>query len=464
MKVGISYNLFDGEELLEGSIKSMRESVDYVSVVYQTVSNFGDAANERLVPLLNRLKEEGLIDELFEFKPNVNKGGHYNELNKRNIGIAISQGAGCTHHMSMDSDEFYVKEQFEFMKKTMLEGDFDSSACQMVTYYKEFIYRLEPKEEYFVSGLHKINQNTKYVFGHSFPVLVDPTRRVVPGKFRKFERSEIEMHHMSYIRDDISKKLNNSSAKVNFRDINKLVDYYNNWEYPQQALLGGRPDTLSDIVKVENLFPQDDVVEKETGVLSNVDKIYCVNLDRRADRWGETQVEMKRLNLQNRVFRYSAIDGNEVGGKNRLLPGEHGLILTHINILKEAIDKGYSNILIFEDDVEFINDFENIDDYISKVPEDWDIIYLGGNHIRGPRKVNDRISRVTKTYTTHAMLINSKSFQRLINELSKFNAQLDVIYTNLNLRLYTCMPSIATQRVSFSDIQGGNVNYKPYIK
>ena len=106
MKVGVSYNLFDGEELLEGSIKSIRESVDYVSVVYQTISNFGDAANDRLVPLLNKLKEEGLIDELFEFRPNVNKGGHFNELNKRNIGIALSQGAGCTHHMSMDSDEF----------------------------------------------------------------------------------------------------------------------------------------------------------------------------------------------------------------------------------------------------------------------------------------------------------------------------------------------------------------------
>lgn len=254
MKVGVSYNLFDGEELLEGSIKSIRESVDYVSVVYQTVSNFGEPANDRLVPLLKKLKEEGLIDELFEFKPSVNKGGHHNELNKRNIGIALSQGAGCTHHMSMDSDEYYVKEQFEFMKKTMLEGDFDSSACQMVTYYKEFIYRLEPKEEYFVTGLHKINIASKYLYAYNFPVLVDPTRRVVPGKFRKFEREEIEMHHMSYIRDDIRKKLNNSSARGNFRDIDRLVNRYESWEFPQKALLGGTPDKESDIVKVDNKF------------------------------------------------------------------------------------------------------------------------------------------------------------------------------------------------------------------
>lgn len=53
MKVGISYNLFDGEELLESSIKSIRDNVDYISVVYQTVSNFGNPCSEDLVTLLS---------------------------------------------------------------------------------------------------------------------------------------------------------------------------------------------------------------------------------------------------------------------------------------------------------------------------------------------------------------------------------------------------------------------------
>ena len=59
MKIGISYNLFDGEELLESSIKSIRNNVEYVSVVYQTISNFGNPCNEGLVPLLESLKEKG---------------------------------------------------------------------------------------------------------------------------------------------------------------------------------------------------------------------------------------------------------------------------------------------------------------------------------------------------------------------------------------------------------------------
>ena len=62
MKLGVSYNIFDGEELLEGSIKQIRQHVDHISVVYQVVSNFGNPCNPELVPLLERLKSEGLVD------------------------------------------------------------------------------------------------------------------------------------------------------------------------------------------------------------------------------------------------------------------------------------------------------------------------------------------------------------------------------------------------------------------
>ena len=37
-KLGVSYNLFNGEELLEASIKSIRQNVDYINVIYQEYS------------------------------------------------------------------------------------------------------------------------------------------------------------------------------------------------------------------------------------------------------------------------------------------------------------------------------------------------------------------------------------------------------------------------------------------
>jgi hypothetical protein len=40
-------------------------------VVYQVVSNFGNPCNPQLVPLLERLKSEGLVDELFDWASNI---------------------------------------------------------------------------------------------------------------------------------------------------------------------------------------------------------------------------------------------------------------------------------------------------------------------------------------------------------------------------------------------------------
>ena len=253
MKVGVSYNVFDGEELLEGSIKSIRESVDYISVVYQLVSNFGTPCDEGLVPLLERLKSEGLVDDIMQYKPKVNQGGHYNEISKRNLGLFLSEGAKCTHHMAMDTDEFYKKDQFEYMKKTLVEGDYDSSACQMMTYYKRPIYQLDPPEEYYVSLLFKMGNGIQYVMGHSFPVLVDPTRRVNPGKCKVFTREEIEMHHMSFVRKDISIKLSNSSAKGAFNHlIGKISNHYEEWEYPNHVMWAS--GNLLKVKEVKNVF------------------------------------------------------------------------------------------------------------------------------------------------------------------------------------------------------------------
>jgi hypothetical protein len=253
MKLGVSYNVFDGEELLEGSINQIRSEVDYISVVYQTISNFGDKCDENLIKHLEDLKSKGLVNEIYEFFPSSFNGSS-NEKSKRNIGLNLSKNNGCTHHMSMDTDEYYDLEQFKYLKRIMVEGNFDSSACQMMTYYKEPIYRLEPKEEYFVSLIFKIRDGIEFN-SVGFPVVVDPTRRMVCGNFKKFTRSEIEMHHMSYVRKNINKKMNNSSAKGNFQGaIPMLTEYFNKWQFGKKALMPGKPPREYDIIKTENKF------------------------------------------------------------------------------------------------------------------------------------------------------------------------------------------------------------------
>ena len=59
MKLGVAYNIFDGEEMLPFSLKNLRPMVDFICVVYQTTSNFGNE-NPTLKKTLENLKGSGI--------------------------------------------------------------------------------------------------------------------------------------------------------------------------------------------------------------------------------------------------------------------------------------------------------------------------------------------------------------------------------------------------------------------
>ena len=257
MKLGISYSLFDSEELLEYSIKSIRSNVDYVSVVYQTVSYHGEPCNEGLVPLLLSLKSQGIIDELVHYTPFFNDDPccpSHNETAKRNLGLEVSRAQGCDYHMTIDADEFYLSSEFEYMKAVMEQGGFDSGACQHVQYYKDSQYVLDPCEPEYVAAIEKINPDTKYTFMLEYPLSVDPTRKCNNKNVRIFTRFEVQMHHMSFVRKDIRKKLKNHTSRRFFSDesIERIATYYENWQYPQPVMWAG--EKLLTVVKMPRLF------------------------------------------------------------------------------------------------------------------------------------------------------------------------------------------------------------------
>jgi hypothetical protein len=216
----------------------------------------GNQSEINLKELLTGYKDKGLINSFYLYKPQLNAPiPHINEINKRNMGLYICHGENCTHFMSMDSDEFYVEEQLKAALISMEVGDYDSSACQLQTYWKSGSWVLTPPEEYYVSLIYKIRPNVEFVLGHNFPVLVDPTRRMNPGNCKIFTRDQIEMHHMSYVRDNIAKKLFNSSAIYNFSNrVDELISYYNDWKEGDRALLAGVEEHYYDLNKVENIF------------------------------------------------------------------------------------------------------------------------------------------------------------------------------------------------------------------
>ena len=149
MKLGVSFNVFNGEELLEDALVNIKPYADYICVIYQDISNFG--TNEKdLSGMLEELKQKKLIDKYILYTPDFTfEGvedwkkdvmdrtyyGSHNEIRKRNIGLGECRKEGCTHLLDMDTDEFYSKSQMENAMDMVEVGGYDASFCKLKTYY-----------------------------------------------------------------------------------------------------------------------------------------------------------------------------------------------------------------------------------------------------------------------------------------------------------------------------------------
>lgn len=246
--------VFDGEELLEFAIKSIRKVVDHVSVTYQAISYFGNPSGDDLLPLLERLKSEGLIDELIFYETDLSIHHKENELKLRNIGLEASRRAGCTHHISADVDEFYKPDQLEYVKKCMEEGDYDFSVVPITCYYKDPRFLVWPVQDLVCSLIHPVdNEYNKDIHYPEFPFHMETTRRFSKyKKYRVFSRNEFEIHHMSYIRKDIRKKFQNSD-NAQFYKLEKFYSVYDTYKLGDRVCL--LPDYLNrKTIEVDNIF------------------------------------------------------------------------------------------------------------------------------------------------------------------------------------------------------------------
>jgi len=119
-------------------------------------------------------------------------------------------------------------------------------------------------------------------------------------------------------------------------------------------------------------------------------KILYVNLDRRPERNNNIKNELARLNLNGK--RISAIDGQKLNEReqsfwmdrknfntlsrdpNKVF-GRVGCYLSHLKVLKHALDNNIEPLLVLEDDCRFLT---NTNDIEIRIPKNCDIYYLGG--------------------------------------------------------------------------------------
>lgn len=194
------------------------------------------------------------------------------------------------------------------------------------------------------------------------------------------------------------------------------------------------------------------------------DEIYCINLDKRTDRWEECKKEFSKIDLLEDVERFSAVEKKD---------GRVGIIKSNLEIVKMAKEKGLENVLVFEDDVKFINNpLVNLKKSLDQIPEgfEWDLFYIGANTHVQLDNLTENLAIVKNSFAVHAMAYSHRVFDEFIeyaeaipNYITNQQDVLDVWLANkiqARGKSLLCNPILATQRESFSDIERRKVNYK----
>jgi hypothetical protein len=152
-------------------------------------------------------------------------------------------------------------------------------------------------------------------------------------------------------------------------------------------------------------------------MLQTFDRVVVINLRRRPDRLVAFRTAISECDwpfLDPIVF--EAIDGGVVPAPDRWGAGggAWGCMQSHRQILERAILDGIRALLVLEDDACFRPNFRaEAARFLAAVPEDWDQLMLGGQHMTAPTNVCPGVVRCMNCQRTHSYAIRGKYLRDL---------------------------------------------------
>jgi glycosyl transferase family 25 len=186
-------------------------------------------------------------------------------------------------------------------------------------------------------------------------------------------------------------------------------------------------------------------------------EIYTIHLERATERLPlitnlESNLKTK-INIFPAADGYKLIkDGHPTTCQQRGPPayrggGDIGCSVSHINICRDALLKGYDYIVIFEDDCEFVADVNtlhtNLKEFINLNLE-WDLFLLGWDP-QVSSNISNNFSKVSRFNCSHAVVLNKTFMQHLVRTYDKYYSNnttlsIDTTYSNVieenNLNAY----------------------------
>lgn len=256
MKLCAVYSVWDDWDLLDASVENIGPLVDAIIVVASTKSNYGEVS-----PIPERWKNKVIFHE-----PSHAMAMHC-ETNKRNFGLSIAERTGFTHFICLDADECYDPEEFLREKQRFIDNpNLAGLVCRTKVYVKSPSLTIG-YDTTLVPFIHKITPVLKHEFNKQYPfawegkaLRIDPTRSLNINS--GVEWSDITMHHYSWVRKDIEKKIRNSTARANLMRMNLVQKFLHLKEgdifdlYPNKPLVREQARfNVPDYGVVEDLQP-----------------------------------------------------------------------------------------------------------------------------------------------------------------------------------------------------------------
>ena len=152
-----------------------------------------------------------------------------------------------------------------------------------------------------------------------------------------------------------------------------------------------------------------------------VERCFLINLDRRDDRLRQWMGQLPRPWPLPQPERFAAIDGKRVATPPqwRAGNGAWGCYRSHLLILEKCLLEGIDSYVVFEDDAGFKPDFaETFEQFISELPADWGLAYLGGQHLYAakhpPQKISDHVYQPYNVNRTHAFMVRGRETMKTL--------------------------------------------------
>lgn len=208
-------------------------------------------------------------------------------------------------------------------------------------------------------------------------------------------------------------------------------------------------------------------------------RVYVINCAHRPDRLLAVKEHLAETQMADidKVFFYPAIIGDWTTAPSGWGAGNGGwgCRSSHSRIVEDVLHtrdmevEDYplllDSVLILEDDVFFVEDaLVRLNTFMEAVPDDWEQIYLGGQHRRKPVVVSDSVSVGLSVNRTHAYALrqtNYQAFYRHINFAPDYigtnkhiDHQLELAHNRRDWNVYCPTRWIAGQRAGTSNISG----------